>query len=127
MGAGGCRAISSAFSKSFARRTTSTGVDIAALARLLPTEVVYAVAGTGEAAVSIESVEGRIGHVAVSLDLDDVVVPGEPSNASIYERVALAADWRADANDGWGLTVSDVELSKRGRPWPLPASATCPN
>ena len=99
-------------------------VDIAALARLLPTEVVYAVAGTGEAAVSIESVEGRIGHVAVSLDLDDVVVPGEPSNASIYERVALAADWRADANDGWGLTVSDVELSKRGRPWPLPASAT---
>jgi uncharacterized protein (TIGR02099 family) len=105
--------------------TDLAGVDVAALARLLPTEAVYAVAGTGDAALLVESAQGRIEHATVDLDLDNVVVPGaETDGAPTYEQIALTGDWRADANGGWRLDLSDVDLARHGRRWPLRATAT---
>jgi uncharacterized protein (TIGR02099 family) len=100
-------------------------VDAAALSRLLPTEAVYAVAGTGDAALSIESGQGRIERGTVDLDLDNVVLPGdEGAGVPTFERVALTAAWQADTNGGWLLNVSDLDLARRGERWPLRASAT---
>ena len=100
-------------------------VDVAALARLMPTETAYAVAGTGDAEFSIERVGGRIEHATVSLDLDDVVLPGaEDTGGSSFDRVALAAEWSADANGGWRLSLADVDLARLGRRWPLRVSST---
>jgi uncharacterized protein (TIGR02099 family) len=104
--------------------TELEGVDAAALSRLLPTEAVYAVGGTGDAALSIESGQGRLEHATVDVALDNVVLPGvETTGVPTFERVALTADWRADANGGWRLNVSDVDLARRGQRWPLRATA----
>jgi uncharacterized protein (TIGR02099 family) len=105
--------------------TDLEGVDAAALSRLLPTEAVYAVAGTGAAALSIESGQGRIEHATVDVDLDNVVLPGaESAGVPTFERVALTADWQAGANGGWRLNVSDLDLTRHGQRWPLRATTT---
>ena len=100
-------------------------VDVAALARLLPTETVYAVAGTGDAAFSIERVAGRIEHATANLDLESVVLPGaEDEDVPTFDRVALTADWKTNASGGWRLALNGVDLARRGRHWPVQASST---
>jgi uncharacterized protein (TIGR02099 family) len=101
------------------------GVDVAALARLLPSEAVYAVAGTGDAAFSIEQADGRIERATASLDLANVVLPrSEDEGGPSFEHVALAAELNADATGGWRLALANVDLTRRGRRWPLQGSST---
>jgi uncharacterized protein (TIGR02099 family) len=99
-------------------------VDVAALARLLPTETLYAVAGTGDAAFSIERTEGRIVRAEANLDLADVVLPGAEGTLPTFDHLALAASLRLDASGGWRLALADVDVARAGRSWPLRPSAT---
>jgi uncharacterized protein (TIGR02099 family) len=94
-------------------------VDLAALARLLPTAAVYALAGKGDVTVSLEREDGRIARANAEVTLEDVALPGMTAAAEpAFERVALNAEWSQDASGSWQVALADVNLARAGRRWP---------
>ena len=93
-------------------------VDLAALARLLPTEDVYAITGAGDVTLWFDWAGGRVVRANASVALSDVTLPNPAAPAaSAFQQVELTAEWLEDARGGWQLAVSDVDMSRNGRRW----------
>jgi uncharacterized protein (TIGR02099 family) len=92
-------------------------VDLATLARLLPTEDVYAITGAGDATLWFDWAGGRVVRANASVGFSDVTLPNPATPAaSAFQQVELTAEWLEDAR-GWQLAVSDVDVSRNGRRW----------
>jgi uncharacterized protein (TIGR02099 family) len=92
-------------------------VDLATLARLLPTEDVYAITGAGDATLWFDWAGGRVVRANASVGFSDVTLPNPAAPAaSAFQQVELTAEWLEDAR-GWQLAVSDVDVSRNGRRW----------
>lgn len=92
-------------------------VDIAAIARLLPSTAVVPQAGQGDVAVWLDWAGGELAGGTTELALSDVVLRSAPAaTESRYDRVSLSGDWRR-ADDGWRFALRDVAVTRDGRPW----------
>jgi uncharacterized protein (TIGR02099 family) len=98
------------------------GVDIAAVARLLPSTTIVPQGGEGDVAVWLDWEGGELVGGTTDLALSRVVLRSAPGAvASHYDTISLAGDWR-HVDDGWRFALRDVAVARNGRSWPEPAT-----
>jgi uncharacterized protein (TIGR02099 family) len=98
------------------------GVDIATVARLLPSTSVVPQGGEGDVAVWLDWENGELVGGTTDVALSDVVLRSAPGAvASQYDTMSLAGDWRR-ADGAWRFALRDVAVMRNGRSWPESAT-----
>ena len=97
------------------------GLDLAALAELLPESLPLPASGEGDVAFWVDFAGGEAQRATVALELAGLRVGESGGGAPDYDRLGVTLEGsRLPA--GWAVSASDLRVSREGRAWPSGAA-----
>jgi uncharacterized protein (TIGR02099 family) len=93
------------------------GVELAPIAASFPDVAQLPRGGSGEIAVWLQLDGTALRQATAQLAIDDFEFPGAVAGAPSYDELSVTAEWAAEES-GWRLALTDLTVSRAGRPWP---------